>query len=74
MIISRYFILVESRPRSANKSPLNRPTTAAYYRPRSAVRPGSTGSIRPLTASMRPNTDPTKLELLGLVAILHYGD
>ncbi|CAF1659549.1 unnamed protein product, partial [Adineta ricciae] len=54
----------ESRPRSANKSPLNRPTTAAYYRPRSAARPGSTGSIRPPTASMRPNTDPTKLELL----------
>jgi hypothetical protein len=55
----------DSRPRSANKSPLNRPTSAAYYRPRSAARPGSTGSIRPPSASMRPNTDPTKSELLG---------
>lgn len=56
---------VESRPRSANKSPLNRPTSAAYYRPRSAARPNSTGSIRPPSASMRPSTDPTKSELLG---------
>ncbi|CAF0722095.1 unnamed protein product [Adineta steineri] len=55
---------VDIRPRSANKSPLNRPTTAAYYRPRSAARPGSTGSIRPMTGSMRPNTDPSKSELL----------
>ncbi len=58
-------ILVENRPRSANKSPLNRPTSAAYYRPRSAARPNSTGSIRPPSASMRPSTDPTKSELLG---------
>ncbi|UJR37965.1 hypothetical protein I4U23_030649 [Adineta vaga] len=55
---------VDSRPRSANRSPLNRPTTAAYYRPRSAARPGSTGSIRPPSASMRPYTDPSKSELL----------
>lgn len=58
-------ILVDSQPRSANKSPLNRPTSAAYYRPRSASRPNSTGSIRPPSASMRPSTDPTKSELLG---------
>jgi hypothetical protein len=58
-------ILADSRPRSANKSPLNRPTSAAYYRPRSAARPNSTGSIRPPSASMRPSTDPTKSELLG---------
>ncbi|CAF3413201.1 unnamed protein product [Rotaria sp. Silwood1] len=55
---------VDSRPRSANKSPLNRPTSAAYYRPRSAARSGSVGSIRPPSASMRPNTDPAKSELL----------
>ncbi|CAF1054966.1 unnamed protein product [Rotaria sordida] len=55
---------VDSRPRSANKSPLNRPTSAAYYRPRSAARSSSGGSIRPPSASMRPNTDPTKSELL----------
>jgi hypothetical protein len=64
---SRFYldILGDSRPRSANKSPLNRPTSAAYYRPRSAARPNSTGSIRPPSASMRPSTDPTKSELLG---------
>lgn len=58
-------ILAESRPRSANKSPLNRPTSAAYYRPRSAARPGSAGSIRTPSAIMRPNTDPIKSDLLG---------
>ncbi len=63
--LSYFLFLVDSRPRSANKSPLNRPTTAAYYRPRSAARPSSTGSIRPPSASMRPSTDPTKSELLG---------
>lgn len=54
----------DARPRSANKSPLNRPTSAAYYRPRSAARPNSTGSIRPPSASVRPSTDPVKSELL----------
>jgi hypothetical protein len=67
-LLLKYLILiflVDSRPRSANKSPLNRPTSAAYYRPRSAARSGSAGSIRPPTASMRPSTDPTKSDLLG---------
>ncbi|CAF3238671.1 unnamed protein product [Rotaria socialis] len=54
----------DSRPHSANKSPLNRPTSAAYYRPRSAARSGSVGNNRPSSGSMRPNTDPSKSELL----------
>lgn len=44
---------------------MSRPTSAAYYRPRSAARPSSTGSIRPPSASIRPSTDPTKADLLG---------
>lgn len=64
--------LAEARPRSANKSPLNRPTSAAYYRPRSAARPNSTGSIRPPSASIRPSTDPTKADLLGSYSIIIY--
>jgi hypothetical protein len=64
-LIFSFDFLVESRPRSANKSPLNRPTSAAYYRPRSAARSSSTGSIRPPSASMRPSTDPSKSQLLG---------
>ena len=59
--------LADARPRSANKSPLNRPTSAAYYRPRSAARPSSTGSIRPPSAATRPSTDPVKSELLGKI-------
>ena len=61
---------VESRPRSANKSPLHRPTTATYYRPRSAARPGSVGSIRPASALKRPSTDPTNTEPQGSILVL----
>ena len=64
--------LVDSRPRSANKSPLNRPTSAAYYRPRSAARPSSVGSSRPSSTSMRPNTDPSKSDLLGYILCFYF--